>query len=253
MGHGMRLLAGVAAVLGCGSACSVDDVIGTRLSSGGAGGVSEAGSDAASSDPNCVDTLFCSSFAEGLASFDVVESGGTLSIDPSGLDDQAALHAAIDEGGGAANIRVNLTTSNVSTIYLRAYMWVGSSQQLDDISIFFLGPSVAGAGLAVGLRSSERIELFWAEHQLSLMSAPGAFLRETWQCLQLSLLVDATNGEATLLIDGDAVVSQSDIDSNLGGDLAYLNFGIEWSAGAQVPVEILLDDVILSQTPVECL
>jgi hypothetical protein len=237
----------------CGG-CTVDDVVGERVVPGSLLGALDSGaSDAGNIDPSCAGSLFCSSFEQGLAAFDVVESGGTLSISPSGLDDQAALHPAIDQGGGVANVRVDLATSNVAELYLRAYLWVGSAEQLEDISIFFLGPSVAGAGLAVGLRSSERIELFWAAQPLSLTSEPGAFLRDTWQCLQLSLLIDATNGEVTLQVDGDPVVSQTDIDSNLGGDLAYFNFGIEWSADGQVPAEILLDDVILSQTPVECL
>jgi hypothetical protein len=253
MGYGLRLLVGGAAVLGSCLACSVDDVVGTRTTPGTSSDVSEAGSDAATDDPNCPDALFCSSFAQGLAGLDTVENGGTLGVAASGFDDQAALRSTLDQGGGAANIRVNLTTSSVSAIYLRAYLWVGSDQQLDDISIFFLGPSVAGAGLAFGLRSSERIELFWAERQLSLMSEPGAFLRERWQCIQLRLVVDAANGEVTVQVDGESVVSQTGIDSNLGGDLTYFNFGIEWSADSQVPVEVLLDDVILSQNPVECL
>jgi hypothetical protein len=254
MGRSVRLIAATLAMaLPC-SGCTTDDVVGERVSLGGLLDVADSAAlDAGNIDPSCAGSLFCSSFDQGLASFDVVESGGTLSIALTGFDDQSALHPAIDQGGGSANIRVNLATSSISDIYLRAYIWVGSSEQLDDISLFFLGPNAAGAGVAVGLRSSDRIELFWAAQPLSLASDPGAFVRETWQCLQLHLRIDAMNGEAALQVAGESVLSQSGIDTNLGGDLAYFNFGIEWSTDDQPPVEVLLDDVVLSQSPVECL
>lgn len=251
MGLWFRLLVGGAAALGCCMACAVDDVVGTRLSQGG---TPEAGSnDAAPSDPDCVDTLFCSSFDQGLSEFDTVENGGTLAVSAQGFDDTAALLPEIGEGSGTAYIYTALNTPGISELYLRAYLWVAADALIDDVAIFFVGPAGGFAGINVDLRSQDRWELFLPEHDVSLISAPGTFERDTWQCVQLHLVVNDSNGEASLLVDGEQVAGQTLLDTYPGEDLDLFTVGIEWSMADQGPIDLLIDDVALSRSPLGCL
>lgn len=251
MGLWFRLLAGGAALLGCCMACAVDDVVGTRLSQSE---TPEAGSsDAAPNDPDCVDTLFCSSFDQGLTDFDTVQNGGMLAVAPQGFDDAAALQPQISEGNGTAYIRAALDAPGVSELYLRAYVWVAADAVIDDVAIFFVGPAGGFAGINVDLRSEDRWELFLPEHDVSLISDPGTFERDTWHCVQLHLVVDDTNGEASLVVDGQQVTGQALLDTYPGEDLALFTVGIEWSMADQGPIDLLIDDVALSRSPLGCL
>jgi hypothetical protein len=124
---------------------------------------------------------------------------------------------------------------------------------IDDVAILFLGPAGGFAGINVDLRSDDRWELFLPEHDVSLISEPGAFDRDTWHCVQLQLVVDDVNGEAALVVDGQTVAGQTMLDTYPGEDLDLFTVGIEWSMADQGPIDLLIDDVVLSPTPVECL
>jgi hypothetical protein len=239
------------ALVSCCVGCSVDDVIGNRVTASSSmdSGVADAGSN----DPTCAGTLFCSSFAQGLAGFDTVQNGGVLAVASPGFADSAALHPEIGEGSGTAYIHTALNQSGIGELYLRGYVRVAADAVIDDVAIFFLGPAGGFAGVNVDLRSDDRFELFLPENGVSLISEPNAFVRDTWHCLQLQLTVDDLEGSATLRVDGQAVASQASLDTHPGEDYDLFTVGIEWSMADQGPIDLLIDDVVLSQSPVECL
>jgi hypothetical protein len=239
------------ATLGSCLGCTVDDTVGDRVT---ANVPVEAGTpDATASDPSCAGTLFCTSFEQGVTGFDTVENGGTLAVAAPGFDDQAALQPEIAEGSGTAYIHTALNRPGVSELYLRGYVRVAADAVIEDVAIFFLGPAGGFAGVNVDLRSDDRFELFLPEHDMSLISDPGTFARDTWHCLQLQLQIDELNGAVTLLLDGQEVISQTALDTYPGEDFDLFTVGIEWSMADQGPIDLLLDDVTLSETPVECL
>ena len=235
-------------------ACTVDDVVG-QLEPGQVQPGNDAalnGGDAAS-DP-CGSALFCSDFEQGLAAFDTQQTTGTLSIAPDGTAGSNALRASIDQASGAAYVRVNLDTLGITELFLRAYLWVPQGALLDDVAIFYLGlPPGTTGGINVDLQSEDRFELFLPENDVSIYSDPGAFQRDTWHCLQLSLIIDNALGQATLSIDAQSVASSMDLDTQADTDFTLFTLGIEWSSAQQGPVDVLLDDIVLSAEPVECL
>lgn len=239
------------ALVGCCIACSVEDVVGNRVTS--TSSVDSGAADAGAVAPGCAGTLFCSSFVGGLAGFDTVQNGGVLAVASPGFDDTAALHPEIGEGSGTAYIHTALNQPGIGELYLRGYVRVAADAVIDDVAIFFLGPAGGFAGINVDLRSDDRFELFLPENGVSLISEPNAFVRDTWHCLQLQLTVDDLEGSATLRIDGQEVASQTALDTYPGENFDLFTVGIEWSMADQGPIDLLIDDVVLSQSPVECL
>lgn len=242
------------AALALPSACSVEDVVGDRIATQAtpdSGSGAAAGADAGGTI-DCSGALFCSDFEQGLGALTTRENDGALQLVSASPRPGSALSASIEAAMGRAYVEVPLDATSLDQLYLRANLWVPAAAALDDVALFYFGPLGDNAGVNIDLHDRDRVELFLPEHDVSLFSEDAAFERDRWQCLQLALTLSDTLGTARLSIDGNSVISASDLDTVADDPALYFTFGIEWSSPTQGPVSVLIDDVTLDDHPLEC-
>ncbi len=242
-------------VLSCTSlGCTAPDVVAAyRSDAGSEPAPSDAAQlpDAASSE---CEAIFCSGFEEPIdESLQVGQEGQVERDCGRSLDGSCSLVASNDAPGGRAVLSISLSDTTVSELHLRAYVLVPGEAELTDLALFHMGAPGPNVGINVDIQSGDRFELYFPESDQGALSEEGAVLRDEWLCVQLALIVDDSEGGATLRVDGSLTVEATGVDTHPPDGVELFTMGVDWSSDNQTPTSVWMDEVVLDELPVPCL
>src|SRR5690606_18531322 len=82
-------------------------------------------------------------------------------------------------------------------------------------------------------------------------SAPEPLQRDTWHCIELGLDVQAEGGTALLQVDGEDVLSGSDLSNQPEAPISVVV--IEAQPSTDTPgVDLFLDELVIGTAPIGC-
>jgi hypothetical protein len=198
-------------------------------------------------------SLVCSGFERDVDTYWRIETVLDGRIDsgcltPHGGDD--CLVARIDQGGAAARVEREFPAQSSGTLYMRLYAYVDPTASIQGVTVAALHASTARLnGPDVNLASGDRVELYLQESDRE-WSLPMP--RGEWFCVALAVTIADVGGFLSLQVGDQPAREIADVDTSPGGAYDRAIVGIGWSEASQQPVGVLVDDVIVTRTPVDC-
>ena len=78
------------------------------------------------------------------------------------------------------------------------------------------------------------------------------YAREQWVCVELHVYVDASEGYYEAYLDQTLAVRSSARDTTLANGYSIAEVGVHYAPSGQGPLELFLDDVVVSRMRMGC-
>jgi hypothetical protein len=136
------------------------------------------------------------------------------------------------------------------TLYLRMRVMFPSDGELASINFLTVGNYQDD--------SDYGIELDAIDGKLAFNSSADGFrysdyelLRDQWLCIDASLHL-ARYGEMSVRVDGEAALDVTNVDTVPSAGTKIVHVGIDWTRGDQDFGHVLVDEFVISRSPVAC-
>jgi hypothetical protein len=203
--------------------------------------------------------LFCSGFeAEDLrdewTATSVIEDGALERTSARVHRGVAALRAESRGPDSAAVVVASLPVQRAGSLHLRAYVYISSAWATDTMNLFFIGDDPAEPFIGVDLNIDDgAVQVFSPQFLPVRTTGSSLIARDRWVCLRAQIAISNDLGAVRVWLDDALAVEVSPADTLPAGGIHLFRAGVDWSSGQASFFEVYLDDIVLSDQPVDCL
>jgi hypothetical protein len=159
------------------------------------------------------------------------------------------------ESFGFSQTRMRLATSvSAGPLFARFYAYIPAQVTVADYVALFELWCQDGSDdgkISVDLKPNDELELYLTPNDTVHTSAPGALLRDQWMCITLALEVAAEGGSASLSVNGNQVIDQSDVVTLPPSPISVAVVEALPSE-KDTRVDVTIDDLVVGVQPLPC-
>lgn len=157
-------------------------------------------------------------------------------------------------GGGGARAAAELDfPPPEGVVYFRAHALLPSETEIDDFNLVGFGRQFQYHTVDVNVHGGV-LEYWLPNEQRAVLGGDDARVpRDRWFCLQVEFFPHETEGTVDAYLDGQLVLSESNVHTHPGFPPWSIAAGIDWSADSQQPLSVFLDAMAVDDAPIDCL
>jgi hypothetical protein len=223
------------------------------------GGILQDASDSTAPAACPAAALFCSSFEaadlrDEWTTTTIIEDAALERTSARVHSGQGALRAESRGPDSAAVVVAAFAAQRTGSLYVRAYVYIGSDWATETMNLFFIGddPSEPFVGIDLNIADGA-VQMFSPQTVPVRSTGTLEIARDRWVCFRVEVAIADVAGALRVHLDDELALEVTGVDTLPAAGIHLFRAGVDWSSAQASFFEVYLDDIALGSEPVDCL